>query len=140
MRHPETTSETLSRLGYRLTPQRLMILEAVDGADSHISAEEIYTQIHARYPHMNISTIYRTLELLKELGLVTETDLGDGRVRYHSIKNGHHHHLVCQKCGQVFDIEEQLLSPLWSEIRQKHDFKVEMKHLAFFGLCVECRS
>ncbi len=139
MRHSETASETLSRLGYRLTPQRLMILEAVDGADSHISAEEIYTQTRARYPHMNISTIYRTLELLKELGLVTETDLGDGRVRYHGIKNGHHHHLVCQKCGQVFGIEEQLLSPLWLEIKQKHDFKVEMKHLAFFGLCAGCQ-
>ena len=138
--HSETTSETLSRLGYRLTPQRLMILEEVEAAESHISAEEIYSQVRARYPHMNISTIYRTLELLKELELVTETDLGDGRVRYHSIKNGHHHHLVCQKCGQVFDIEEKLLSPLWSEIRDKHNFSIEMKHLAFFGLCAKCRK
>ncbi len=138
--HSETVSEALSRLGYRLTPQRLMIVEAVEGAQSHISAEEIYSQVRARYPHMNISTVYRTLELLKELGLVTETDLGDGRVRYHSIKNGHHHHLVCQKCGEVLDIEEELLSPLWSEIRRKHHFQVKMKHLAFFGLCAKCQK
>jgi len=84
----------LSNLGYRLTPQRLMILGAVEEADSHISAEEIYAQVRARYPHMNISTVYRTLELLGELGLVTETDMGDGRVRYHCMGKGHHHQSV----------------------------------------------
>jgi len=130
----------LSRLGYRLTPQRLMILRAVEEAASHISAEEIYTQVRARYPQMNISTVYRTLELVKELGLVTETDLGDGRVRYHCIGKGHHHHLVCEKCGEIIDMEESVLSPLWAEIQQKYNFKVNMKHLAFFGLCPRCQT
>ncbi len=130
----------LSRLGYRLTPQRLMILRAVEEADSHISAEEIYAQVRARYPQMNISTVYRTLELVKELGLVTETDLGDGRVRYHCIGKGHHHHLVCEKCGEIIDMEESILSPLWAGIQQKYNFKVNMKHLAFFGLCPRCQA
>jgi Fur family ferric uptake transcriptional regulator len=76
----------LSHKGYRMTPQRMMILEAVEAAKDHISAEEIYTRVCNRYPHLNISTVYRTLELLKELKLVTETDMGDGRVRYHSIR------------------------------------------------------
>ena len=130
----------LSNLGYRLTPQRLMILRAVEEADSHISAEEIYAQVRARYPQMNISTVYRTLELVKELGLVTETDMGDGRVRYHCMGKGHHHHLVCQRCGAIIDMEESILSSLWAEIRQRYDFKVDMKHLAFFGLCPRCRA
>jgi len=130
----------LSELGYRLTPQRLMVVKAVEDADSHISAEEIHLHIRASYPHMNISTVYRTLELLNELGLVTETDLGDGRVRYHSIGKGHHHHLVCQNCGAITDIEESDLSPLWAEIKQKYGFKVHMNHLAFFGLCSRCRT
>lgn len=133
-------SSRLSKLGYRLTPQRLMILDAVESADSHISADEICTQVRAQYPHVNISTVYRTLELLKELGLVTETDLGDGRVRYHSIKKGHHHHLVCQKCGAVIDMEESALAPLWGQIGQEYDFTVNMKHLAFFGICSRCRE
>jgi Fur family ferric uptake transcriptional regulator len=133
-------SSRLSELGYRLTPQRLMVVKAVEEADSHISAEEIYLQIRARYPHMNISTVYRTLELLSELGLVTETDMGDGRVRYHSIGKGHHHHLVCQKCGEIIDVEESMLRPLWGEIGQRYGFKVNMKHLAFFGLCAKCRE
>jgi len=130
---------SLSELGYRLTPQRIMILSAVEGAASHISAEEIYAQVHIRYPHMNISTVYRTLELLKELGLATETDMGDGRVRYHSIGKGHHHHLVCEKCGKITDMEESTLNPLWAEIQRKYGFKVNMKHLAFFGLCSRCQ-
>jgi Fur family ferric uptake transcriptional regulator len=133
-------SSRLSELGYRLTPQRLMVVRAVEEADSHISAEEIYLQIRARYPHMNISTVYRTLELLSEVGLVTETDMGDGRVRYHSIGKGHHHHLVCQKCGEIIDVEESMLSQLWGEIGQRYGFKVNMKHLAFFGLCAKCRE
>ena len=130
----------LSDLGYRLTPQRQMVLKAVEEAASHISAEEIYAQVHARYPQMNISTVYRTLELVRELGLVTETDLGDGRVRYHCMGKGHHHHLVCQKCGEIIDMEESILSPLWAEIQQKYNFKVNMKHLAFFGLCPKCQA
>jgi len=117
-----------------------MVVKAVEEADSHISAEEIYLQIRARYPHMNISTVYRTLELLSGLGLVTETDMGDGRVRYHSIGKGHHHHLVCQKCGEIIDVEESMLSQLWGEIGQRYGFKVNMKHLAFFGLCAKCRE
>ncbi len=73
----------LTKLGYRLTPQRMMVLSAIEGSDSHISAEEIYTQVIAKYPHVNISTVYRTLDLLKRLGLVTEADLGgeDGLVK-----------------------------------------------------------
>ena len=133
-------SSRLSERGYRLTPQRLMVVQAVEAADSHISAEEIYLQIRAIYPHMNISTVYRTLELLGELGLVTETDMGDGRVRYHSIGKGQHHHLVCQRCGATIDVEESILSPLWAEIGERYDFEVDMKHLAFFGICSKCRE
>ncbi|MFC1991260.1 Fur family transcriptional regulator [Chloroflexota bacterium] len=130
----------LSKLGYRLTPQRLMILRSVEEAASHISAEEIYTQVRTHYPQMNISTVYRTLELVKGLGLVTETDLGDGRARYHCMGKGRHHHLVCEKCGEIIDIEESILSHLWADIQQKYKFKVNMKHLAIFGRCVNCNE
>jgi len=133
------TVNRLSRRGYRLTPQRLMILEAVDGADDHISAEDIYVQVCDQYPNLNISTVYRTLELLKELELVTETDLGDGRVRYHSIKKGHHHHLVCHKCGNIIDMDESVLSPLKSVLSRDYGFEAELRHMAIFGLCRDCR-
>ena len=123
-----------------MTPQRLMILQAIEDATDHISADEIYAQVHSRYPQVNVSTIYRTLELLKELDLVTETDLGDGRVRYHCMGKGHHHHLVCHSCGNIIDVDESLLDPLWAEIQNKYDFRVDMKHLAIFGRCSKCRQ
>ncbi|UCG55199.1 MAG: transcriptional repressor [Dehalococcoidia bacterium] len=129
----------LSRRGYRLTPQRMMILEAVEAANDHISADEIYSRVCDRYPHLNISTVYRTLELLKELGLVTETDMGDGRVRYHSIKKGHHHHLVCQNCGCVTDLNEAVLLPLKDTLYKTYNFKADLAHLAIFGRCSSCR-
>ena len=116
----------------------MMILEAVEAAEGHISAEEIYTRVCARYPHLNISTVYRTLELLKGLGLATETDMGDGRVRYHSIKKGHHHHLVCQRCGQIIDLDESVLSPLKDTLSREYRFDADLRHLAIFGRCSQC--
>ena len=128
----------LSQKGYRMTPQRLMILEAIEGASGHISAEEIYQDIRKRYPGLNISTVYRTLELLKGTGLVTETDMGDGRVRFHSMGHEHHHHLVCSKCGKVIDLDEETLSPLTSVLSEKYGFRADLKHLAIFGCCKGC--
>jgi len=128
----------LSQLGYRLTPQRLMILSAIENSDNHISAEEIYAQVVAEYPNVNISTVYRTLELLKELSLVTKTDLEGGRVRYHPINRGHHHHLVCQECGALIDLDELVLAPLKSVLLRDYKFIADLRHLAIFGRCVNC--
>jgi Fur family ferric uptake transcriptional regulator len=116
----------------------MMILEAVEAADGHISADEIYSRVCDRYPHLNISTVYRTLELLKELNLVTETDMGDGRVRYHSIRKGRHHHLVCQNCGGITDLDETALLPLKDTLSRDYAFHADLKHLAIFGKCSKC--
>jgi len=128
----------LREQGYRLTPQRVIILSAIEDSDHHISAEEIYTQVAAKYPQVNISTVYRTLELLKRLGLVYEIDLGEGRVRYHSESKGHHHHLVCQECGAVIDIDESTLARLKDVLLHRYNFSAQLRHVAIFGLCENC--
>lgn len=128
----------LSKQGYRLTPQRIMVLSAIESSDDHISAEEIYAQIVAKYPNVNISTVYRTLELLKRLGLVTETDLGEGRARYHPAEKGRHHHLVCRECGAIIDFDELLLAPLESALLREYKFSADLRHLAVFGRCLNC--
>jgi Fur family ferric uptake transcriptional regulator len=133
-------SKILQEKGYRLTPQRMMVLDALHSIDQHISAEEIYGQVRAKYPYANISTIYRTLELLKELGLVTEIDLDDGRIRYHLTEKGHHHHLICSKCGDVIDLPEHILLPLKEILLNDYKFEADLKHLAIFGLCKSCRD
>jgi Fur family ferric uptake transcriptional regulator len=132
-------TDALNKQGYRLTPQRLMVVSAIEESDDHISAEEIYSQVVAKYPNVNISTVYRTLELLKRLGLVTETDLGGGRVRYHPADKGHHHHLICQECGAMIDLDESLLEPLKDALLREHDFIADLRHLAIHGRCVKCQ-
>ncbi len=131
--------KVLQEKGYRLTPQRMLVIEALHRADGHISAEEIYEQLHSRYPYSNISTVYRTLELLKELNLVTETDFGDGRVRYHVAEKGHHHHLVCYRCGKITDLDESALYPLKDTLLHDYGFEADLRHLAILGECSECR-
>jgi Fur family ferric uptake transcriptional regulator len=132
-------NDALRELGYRLTPQRMLILAALQDSSDHISAEEIHAQVRAKYPNMNISTVYRTLELLKSLGLVTETDLGGGRFRYHSADKGHHHHLICERCGATIEIDESLLLPLKRTLLQEHGFQANISHLAIFGRCRNCQ-
>ena len=138
MNQPGKVVSKLSEKGYRLTPQRIMILSAIENSDDHISAEEIYAQVLAKYSHVNISTVYRTLELLKRLGLVTETDLGGGRVRYHPADKGHHHHLVCTECGAIIDLDESTLARLEDVLLSKYNFRAQLKHMAIFGRCATC--
>jgi Fur family ferric uptake transcriptional regulator len=132
--------EVLQEKGHRLTPQRMLVIEALHNADGHISAEENYGQLHSRYPYANISTVYRTLELLKELNLVTETNLGEGRVRYHVAEKGHHHHLVCYSCGRVVDLEESALYALKDTLLHDYGFDADLRHLAISGKCGGCRG
>jgi len=132
--------ESLKEKGYRLTPQRMMVLEALHQAEGHIAAPEIYGRVRAKYPWVNKSTIYRTLELLKELDLVTETELSGDKLYYHHADKGHHHHLVCQKCGGTIDLDESLLTPLEDTLRRKYHFQADLRHLAIHGHCLRCQS
>ena len=116
----------------------MLVIEALHNTNSHISAEEIYEQLHSRYPYSNISTVYRTLELLKELNLVTETDFDEGRVRYHVAEKGHHHHLVCHACGNIMDLEETVLYPLKDVLFREYGFDADLRHLAISGKCSDC--
>lgn len=134
------TANHLRRLGYRLTPQRLMVLSSLGSSVTHVSAEEIHTQVCQRYPRIPISTVYRVLELLEELNLVSRTDLGDGRVRYHLIGDRRHHHLVCRGCGAIVEMDASLLAPLETALRERYGFRASMNHFAIFGRCRHCQS
>ena len=130
----------LSRKGYRITPQRIMILGSIENSNTHITAEEIYAQVIGKYPRVNISTVYRTLDLLKQLGLIYEIDLGEGKIGYHPEDKGHHHHLICRKCNAIIDINESALFSVKAVLLQAFDFDADLKHLALFGLCEKCRK
>ncbi|MFQ6058264.1 MAG: Fur family transcriptional regulator [Anaerolineae bacterium] len=133
------TIQSLKKVGYRLTPQRLMILSAIHESQGHISAEEIYKKVRQEYPYLDISTVYRTLDLLKELDLVTRTDLGSGCALYEMSREPHHH-LVCRQCGQTYVLDPRFLEPLQATLLQEYGFAAHMEHLAIFGLCAQCRK
>jgi Fur family ferric uptake transcriptional regulator len=137
--HRNMTDE-LSHQGYRMTPQRLMIVSAIENSENHICAEDIYTQVVAKYPNVNVSTVYRTLDLLEQLGLVTKTEMGIGRVMYHPIEKGHHHHLICRECGKTIDLDDSTLSPLRESLLRDYQFSAELTHLGILGLCAGCKQ
>ena len=137
--HPSMTDE-LSHQGYRMTPQRLMIVSAIESSENHISAEDIYAQVVAKYPNVNVSTVYRTLELLEQLGLVTKTEMGVGRIMYHPLEKGHHHHLVCRECGKMIDLDESTLTPLKETLLRDYQFIADLRHLGILGLCANCKQ
>ena len=132
--------ERLRDRGYRLTPQRMMVVEAIEASDDHISAEQIRAKAQLKYPYINMSTVYRTLELLTEQGLVTETDLGGGRLLYHPAGKAGHHHLVCRRCGKVTDIDISFFQPLKEDLRAKYGFDADLEHIGIFGTCENCEG
>jgi Fur family ferric uptake transcriptional regulator len=137
--HQSMTDELVHQ-GYRMTPQRMMIVEAIEHSENHICAEDIYAQVVAKYPNVNVSTVYRTLELLEQLGLVTKTEMGVGRIMYHPLEKGHHHHLVCRACGSVIDLNEAALNPLRESLLRDYQFVADLRHLGILGLCVNCKE
>ena len=131
--------QSLRETGYRLTPQRLMILSTIHEHQGHITAEEVCEKIHQEYPYLDISTVYRTLEFLRDQGLVTRTDLG-GDCAVYEMAAECHHHLVCQGCGRTVALPCRFLQPLEAELLEKYGFAAKMNHLAIFGLCAQCRE
>lgn len=131
-------SEQLRARGYRVTPQRQLVLAAVTKLE-HATPEEIWADVQRTASGVNISTIYRTLELLEQLGLITHTHLGHGAPRYHLAAEEEHVHLVCSECGTVTQVSPDAVSALVSSLTQEHDFETDVGHLTVFGRCADCR-
>ena len=133
-----TWDEALRSRGYRVTPQRQLVLEAV-ATLHHATPEEIAACVQRTAKGVNISTIYRTLELLDSLGLVTHTHLNHGAPTYHLASDANHVHLVCQDCGKVDEASPDTIRPLVSALDASHGFETNVTHLTVFGRCEDCR-
>ena len=140
MTHCHTLLQSLRTMGYRITPQWEMIVEAIAHANGHVTAEEIYAQVKERTRYVNLATVYRTLELLVEKGLSSRADLWDGRVVYATMRHGPHIHLVCRQCGGIFLADNNLLEKLGEHLSSKYDFTADLGHLSIAGLCADCRE
>ena len=128
---------------YKLTPQRQTILKIfLEHAAQHLSAEEIYQLVKPHYPDIGLATIYRTLDILAELGILQKNDFGDGRSRYEFSRQDehHHHHLICLSCGNVSEFDDDLLESLETMISKRTKFKVVDHVLKFYGYCARCQE
>ena len=136
--------------GYRFTVPRQAIFQVLCTSSKHLSAEDVYMAVHKNYPNVGLTTVYRTLELLVQMGLVFKSDFGDGRARYELAEGpkgiNHHHHLVCTNCGRVIDYtdfiddEVELLRRTEKGLSMKYDFKITNHLIQFYGLCDKCKD
>jgi len=130
--------ERLQRVGQRLTPQRMAIVEHLVQSADHVTADDIHTLARERYPYLNLSTVYRTLEMLRDSGIVSETDLGDGRRQFALLSEDLHHHAICLACGGVINIDDWFFEGIRAQLRTEHGFEARIDHIAIFGVCREC--
>ena len=134
--------ENLKEKGYKLTPQGRAIVDIIiDKEGQHLTAEEIYDEVKKICPDIGLATVYRTVLLLEEVGVIYKLDLNDGCSRYelvHSDEEHRHHHLVCNKCKKVFEVQDDLLEELEERIEKTYKFKILDHSVKFFGICSEC--
>jgi Fur family ferric uptake transcriptional regulator len=134
---PDTWQEELRSHGYRVTPQRQLVLEAVTALE-HGTPEEICAEVQRTARGVNISTIYRTLELLEELGLVKHAHLKHGPPTYHLAAEAEHVHLMCRRCGRVRDVRPEVADGLVEAVDREYGFATDVHHLTVYGLCRDC--
>jgi Fur family ferric uptake transcriptional regulator len=135
-------SETVAALrgsGHKMTPQRMMILTSLRHAPGHLSAADIYERVKAAYPYVDISTVYRTLTVLKEMRLISETHMGTGDATFEWVGAERHHHLICRKCSHVTQLDHKYLEELGTELAKDLGFRADIDHFAIFGLCAYCQ-
>jgi Fur family transcriptional regulator, ferric uptake regulator len=131
--------EKLRGSGYRLTPQRELILDAVDRL-GHATPDEVLVEVRKHSTAVNMSTVYRTLEVLEELGLVRHAHLSDRAPTYHSVRDHEHFHLVCRNCHRVISVDPDVLQPLVTRLRHDHGFEPDVGHLTVHGTCHDCEA
>jgi Fur family peroxide stress response transcriptional regulator len=129
--------KSYEQIGFKLTPQRIAILDYLDGNKKHPSADEIYRAVSERFPTMSFATVYNTLDALKRRGMLLEITIDPGKKRFDPDSEPHHH-LMCIRCKKVVDVHNkfELMIPLG----ERHGFEIIGNHIEFYGLCEQCRE
>jgi Fe2+ or Zn2+ uptake regulation protein len=132
--------DALRAAGRRLTSQRRLILEVLEESDQHLDAEALYEQVKVRDPGVSLATIYRTLAVFKEMGLVEEHRLGEEHGHYEAVLNEPHYHFICLGCGEVIEFDAPLMARIEQELSEREGVRVTSTHLHMSGYCAGCQS
>jgi len=140
----------LKNCGYRATAGRKAVLDVLTNTEGHLSAEDIYLKVHLTYPSIGLASVYRTLEILVNVGTVYKFDFKDRKARYELAEGPggkrHHHHLICTACSQVIDYKDfspeelGLLKRVEEGLYKRYDFKITNHFIQFYGICAECNN
>ena len=131
---------TLRESGYRLTSARRTIWQALVSCGGHVSADELVTLVRREAPGVGRMTVYRTLDLLHELGLIRPVYQGTGAAHYILMDEGHHHHLICSACNRVVEFDECAVQEMGKSISDRFHFQIEGHLLEFYGVCPDCQA
>jgi Fe2+ or Zn2+ uptake regulation protein len=135
---PTHLAQQVREKGFRLTSQRMAIMNVLHAADRHLSATEIYSRVHTLKPGLTEPTIYRTLDFLAQNELVRITHSSSGKLRYELARH-QHHHLVCSICGQEQEVSQVQLQEIYNQIEQITGYRLTESHITFMGLCPHCK-
>ena len=130
----------LRSAGTRVTPQRVMIVQALVDSGHHVTADDIHDDVRRIYPVIDLATVYRTLQLLKRLQLVTEIDCADGSAEYEFSGDGRHHHMVCRECHKTFDFSVEYLESLQETLTGEFGFLPDLHSFTVTGVCASCSN
>lgn len=133
------TAQILREKGLKVTPQRIAVYNMLLSTTEHPDAETIYKTLEPLNPTMSLATVYKTLDFFKQLGLVQELNVGEGRSRYDATVQCHPH-TVCRVCGRVDDLHLDALTEVTKKLAPHLDFEVECEQLILYGKCSECRE
>ena len=136
----ETSRTTLSMAGTRATGQRALILDIIRRGHGHLDADGIYRQARVKQPRLSLSTVYRTLQTLKKLGLVEEVHIDDTHHHYEAKQAAEHHHLVCLGCGRVVEFRYPLARQIKKSVTDAKDFDIVNAEVRLTGYCSQCRQ
>jgi len=134
------TFKLLQQKGHRLTAARRIIVETLIESGGHLSADELADQVRQAAPGVGRMTVYRTLDLLNELGLIRPVYQGTGAAHYVWLHNGHHHHLVCSSCDQVIEFDDCVIESVSERLSSRFNFQIEGHLLELYGLCGDCHK
>lgn len=137
----EAFSRYLAEKNLKMTPQRRVILDTLQKQDEHLSSEELYALVKRHDPSIGQATVYRTLKLLNEAGIVEPLDFADGVTRYESSYGREHHdHLICESCGRNIEIMDEVIERRQEELAEEHGFTLLRHKMYLYGLCPDCRG
>lgn len=137
--HEQNVTGLLRDRGFKVTPQRLAIYSVLAATRSHPSAEMIFNELQPHYPTMSLATVYKTIEILKEIGLVQILNVGEDSFRYDA-RTHNHPHIRCMKCGRVDDLEDIDSNEFIGHVAGSTDYRITGQQFYFYGICPECQS